>query len=81
MVPLYGFVEGDALGVVVLAHAHESLQVVGVRLQQATEMRIAPWRAFELYAGPRALPLDQTVADAGLTALDRIDLVRPRSAR
>ena len=61
MVPILGFVRGDALGVVVLV--------------RAATPRVAPRPRARLFAGERELEPTLTVAAAGLTAMDRVDLV------
>jgi hypothetical protein len=75
MVPLYGFVAGDVLGVVVVAHDHETVAAVTARLQRAAAVRVAPARHPALFHGARRLDPAQTVAQAGLSALDRVDLL------
>jgi toluene-4-monooxygenase system protein B len=75
MVPLYGFVAGDALGIVVLAHDHETVATVTARLQRAASVRVAPSRHPALYHGSNRLDPALTLAQAGLSALDRVDLL------
>jgi hypothetical protein len=75
LVPLYGFLSGDTLGVLVLVHDHETVRDAAERLQKAAAMRVAPKpRVAVLFRGKRLEPT-ATVAQAGLTALDRIDVV------
>jgi len=75
LIPLYGFVAGDTLGVLVLATDTETIREVAIKLQQAVAVRIAPRVRAQIYAGGRLLDPALTVAGAGLGALDRIDLV------
>lgn len=75
MVPLYGFVRGDTLGVVVLAQDGDTIAEVAARLQAAVAMRVRPRARVRLLAGGRALDPEATVAAAGLGPLDRVDLV------
>ncbi len=44
LVPLYGFVAGDTLAVLVLVHDHETIAELGKRAQQAAKVRVAPKR-------------------------------------
>lgn len=78
LVPLYGFAEGDTMGVLVLAHEGWTIDEVAARLRDSVSLRVDTAGAWELRAGDRALPADATVASAGLCALDRIDLRRVR---
>ncbi|HTQ07831.1 MAG TPA: hypothetical protein VMI54_28450 [Polyangiaceae bacterium] len=75
LMPLYGFVRGDMLGVVVLVRASDSVGTLIDTLQQATAVRVKPGARARLFAGKRELDRASTVAAAGLTALERVDLV------
>jgi hypothetical protein len=75
LVPLYGFVAGDTLGVLVLVRDDETVDVLARRLAQAAAVRVAPIAGAVIIARGKQLDPRLTVAAAGLTALDRIDLV------
>jgi hypothetical protein len=75
LIPLYGFVAGDTLGVLVLATDTDTIREVAIKLQQAVAVRVAPRVRAQIYAGGKLLEPSATVAASGLTALDRIDLV------
>jgi hypothetical protein len=82
MVPLRGFVEGDSMGLLVFAHQDMPLSEVIRRLLISASVRVdvgddAGW---ELRSNGVALPGATTVAAAGLTALDRVDLRRAAMA-
>lgn len=74
MLPLYGFVAGDSLGVLVLIDEDDTIGELAQRLQQAAQVRVAPRPHVRMYAHGRALERDATVKEVGLTALDRVDL-------
>lgn len=75
LVPLYGFVQGDTMGVLVLAHDDMSVAEVRRKLAEATALRAGAERpGFALFARGRRLDERQTVAECRLVALDRIDL-------
>ena len=76
LVPIYGFLAGDTLGLLVLVHDHETVRELAERLQQAAAPRVAARPQVHVYFEGRQLALDLTVGRAGLTALDRIE-VRP----
>lgn len=78
LVPLHGFLEGDTLGILVLAHEDMTLGEVAGRLASAASVRVAPVPAAELRIEHEGRILDPalTVAGAGLAALDRIDVRR-----
>jgi hypothetical protein len=75
LMPLYGFVRGDMLGVLVLVRASDSVGTLIDTLEQATAVRVTPRPHARLFAGERELDRASTVAAAGLTALERVDLV------
>jgi hypothetical protein len=75
LVPLYGFVQGDVLGILVLAHEHDTIGEVAHSLAQAASMRVTPFERPVVFEGGRQLDSQATVTACGLTALDRIDLM------
>jgi hypothetical protein len=75
LVPLYGLLQGDTLGLVVLVQDHELVSEVAARLQEAATMRVIPGANAAVYCRGKQLDLALTVAAAGLTALDRIDVI------
>jgi hypothetical protein len=75
MIPLLGFVRGDCLGIIVLVDAEHTIAELALRAQRAAAVRVAPAARASVYrAGVRLSP-ELTVAAAGLTPLDRIDIV------
>jgi len=79
LVPLYGFVQGDTLGLLVLVRTTDTVAELAAVLQEAATMRVAP--SLDFYVRHRRARLDPalTIHAAGLTALDRVELVRERS--
>jgi len=75
LVPLYGFVQGDTLGLLVLVRANDTVAMLADSLQQAAEVRVAPRPRAAVFAAGRKLDPESTVAAAGLTPLERVDLV------
>ena len=74
-IPLYGFLEGDTLGLLLLAEEAETILQLARKLQDATGIRVASNDAFQLVYEGQAVDPTLTVAEAGLQALDRFDLV------
>jgi hypothetical protein len=74
LVPLYGFVTGDTLGLLVLVHSNTTIAELAETLMQAAAVRVAPLRNPRVLAGGRQLDPASTVAAAGLTPLERVDL-------
>jgi hypothetical protein len=74
-VPLYCFIEGDSLGVLVMVDDHESVAELAQQAQQAAAVRVVPRAHVVVYAHGAVLDRDATVKEVGLIALDRIDVV------
>ena len=76
MIPLYGFLEGDTIGLLVLAEADDSVAEIARKLQAAARLRAAiDGPITVLYEGKPLDPLT-TVSDAGLQPLARFDVRR-----
>jgi hypothetical protein len=74
LVPLYGFLQGDSLGLIVLVQDSEPVKRIAEVLSQAASMRVPPMAAMDVFAAGKRLDPEATVAQAGLTALDRVDV-------
>ena len=76
LVPLFGFLRGDTIGLVVLVHDHQTVADIARSLQEAACMRVAPLARASVYFGGMRLDPAATVAASGLTPLDRVDVVQ-----
>jgi hypothetical protein len=74
-IPLYGFLEGDTLGLIVLADEDETIQQLAQKLRDAANLRVAGNKEFHLIYQSKAIDPELTVAQAGLQALDRFDVI------
>ena len=75
LVPLYGFLRGDSVGLVVLVHDHQPVADIAATLQQAATVRVAPSRQASVYWHGRRLDPALSIAAVGLRPLDRVDVV------
>jgi hypothetical protein len=75
VIPLYGFLEGDTLGLVVLADGRDTPAVLADRLQRAARVRVAPRSPVRVVYQGRVLDPGETVAAAGMQPLERFDVV------
>jgi len=73
-IPLYGFLEGDTLGLLVLAEESETILQLAQRLQQAASLRVALIDKIDLVYNGKAVDPGLTVAEAGFQNLDRFDV-------
>jgi len=77
-IPLYAFVRGDTLGLVVLAPESESVDDLAQRLSRAAAPRVSLGGKLVVLHRGQPLRGDQTLAEAGIAALDRVDLITER---
>ena len=75
LVPLYGFLKGDTIGLLVLAQTTDTVAEVAAKLQQAAAVRVAPKPRADVYFKGNRLSPELTVSQAGLEALERVDVV------
>ncbi|MCU1295251.1 MAG: hypothetical protein JWP08_4101 [Bryobacterales bacterium] len=78
--PLYGFREGDSIGLLIVADEQETVGSLAQKLQEAASIRVTPAERVELVYRNRLLDPSITLSQAGLAALDRFDVreERPR---
>jgi len=74
-IPLYGFLEGDTLGLLVLAEEGETVLDLARKLQDAAILRVARSDKIDFVYNSKVIELGLTVAQAGLQALDRFEVV------
>lgn len=69
LIPMYGFLQGDTLGILILAHEQDTMTVLADRLQRAASSRIATRSQMRIFHNGKELPCDTTVKSAGMTPL------------
>jgi hypothetical protein len=74
-VPLYGFLQGDVVGLLILADDGETLEALARKLQDAASLRVAARDRVRVVYNDKTMDLTMTVAQAGLQALDRFDVI------
>jgi hypothetical protein len=74
-IPLYGFLEGDTLGLLILAEEGETVLELARTLQDAASIRVARHDDIDFVYDGNAIDPALTVAQAGLQALDRFDVI------
>ena len=77
-IPLYGFLEGDTVGLLVLAEEGQTILDVARKLQDAASIRVAPREKVDLVYQGKPIDPRLTVTQAGLQALDRFDVIWSR---
>lgn len=74
-IPLYCFVRGDTLGLVVLAPEGESVAQLAERLSRAAAPRVALGTTLSVVHRGKVLRGDLSLQQAGIAPLDRVDLI------
>jgi hypothetical protein len=74
VIPLYGFLEGDTLGLLILASEDDTAATLAQRLQDAAALRVAPREGATVWIGGTRLAPSTTITAAGVRALDRFDV-------
>jgi hypothetical protein len=75
LMPLYGFLEGDTLGLLVLADETDSVEVLADKLQRSARVRVAQRGRLQVIHKGRRIEAHFTLTQAGIEALDRFDVV------
>ena len=77
-IPLYGFLEGDTIGLLVLAEEGQTVLELAQKLQDAASVRVARSEKVDFIYQGKTIDPGLTVLQAGLQALDRFDVIRSR---
>jgi hypothetical protein len=75
MIPLYGFLRGDTIGLLILASPDDTIATLADRLQLSAALRVPRRDPVAVLFKDQVLDPRITVARAGLTALDRFDVI------
>ncbi len=81
MIPVYGFLEGDTMGLLVLLDEADTVADAIAKLQEAADVRVAPPAQATLIHRDRALAPGVAIGLAGIEPLDRIDVRVTGNAR
>jgi len=72
--PLYGFLEGDTVGLLIVADQNESISSLANKLQEAGNIRVKPKSEVQLVYQGKVIDPALTVSGAGFSALERFDV-------
>jgi hypothetical protein len=74
-IPLYGFLQGDTVGLLILADEGDTLHSLAQRLQDAAGLRVAGRDRVQVLYNDKTMDPAITIAQAGFQALDRFDVI------
>jgi hypothetical protein len=72
--PLYGFLEGDTVGLLIVADQNESISSLARKLQEAGNIRVKLKSEVQLVYQGKVIDPALTVSGAGFSALERFDV-------
>lgn len=73
--PLYGFLKGDTIGLLILAHDEEKVSTLAEKLVRAAHVRVAPCHDVDVFYHGRRLDPNGFIMDVGFDAMDRFDVI------
>jgi hypothetical protein len=79
MFPVYGFLEGDTLGILLFAYEDETVASLTNKLQMSARPRVPEKKKPALLFNGKVLLEDLLIANTPIKALDRIDVVETSS--
>lgn len=74
-IPLYGFLQGDTIGLLIFVEEEDTFETLARKLQDAASLRVASRGQVQVVYNNKAMDPAITVSEAGLQALDRIDVI------
>ena len=79
MIPLYGFLQGDCIGLVVLAEESDTATDLIEKLQSAARVRVKSEPKMKVVFQGVVIGAHTTVGQAQMGALDRFDVIKGES--
>ncbi|HMJ50703.1 MAG TPA: toluene-4-monooxygenase system B family protein [Polyangiaceae bacterium] len=76
MIPLYGFLQGDSIGLLVLADENDTAAELAEKLQAAARIRVQAEANVRVVYQGLLIASNTTVAQAQMSALDRFDVIK-----
>jgi hypothetical protein len=76
LIPLYGFLRGDTIGLLILVDDTEPVAELAAKLQQAARVRVQSRPRVEVWYKGKLVDPALTVSEARLEPLDRFDVVQ-----
>lgn len=72
--PLYGFLEGDTIGQLIVAEENDTIASLTRKLEEAASIRVSLGREVHLVYQGQVIDPALTISEAGLSALERFDV-------
>lgn len=76
MIPVYGFLQGDTIGLLLFAYERETAADLIRKLQNSAAIRVKPRLAMDLLYKNQIIEKKSTVLEMGLQPLDHFFVIR-----
>lgn len=70
VIPFYGFLEGDTLGLLILAEENETIESLAQKVLRSGALRVSQKRDMRVIHQGIELPFEITVKESGMKVLD-----------
>jgi hypothetical protein len=70
MMPIYGFLQGDTIGLLIFAYPNETMQDLIDKVQKAAAIRVEPKTGMKLVYKDKAIDVNLTVSAMGMQPLE-----------
>ena len=75
MIPIYGFLEGDTIGLLIFAYPNETVHDLINKVQKAAALRVQPKNDMTLVYKDQLMDLNSTVTQMGIQPLEHFFVV------
>jgi len=75
MIPIYGFLQGDTIGVLVFAYPNETANDLINKVQKAAAIRVKPKVGMKLIYKERSVEAHLTVTEMGIQPLEHFFVI------
>lgn len=76
MIPIYGFLEGDSIGLLIFAYPNDTVADLISKVQKSAAIRVKPRMGMQLLYQDKALLLTSTVQEIGIQPLEHFFVVQ-----
>lgn len=76
MIPIYGFLERDTIGLLIFAYPNETAMDLIKKVQQSAAVRVSPQRGLNLKFNDKIIDPKMTVEDIGFKPLDHFFVIK-----
>lgn len=76
MIPIYGFLQGDSIGLLIFAYPDDTMADLITKVQKSAAIRVKPRMGMQLLYQDKVLALTSTVDEIGIQPLEHFFVVQ-----